>query len=771
MERNIDGRRSRAGRLFRGANRAHVRPAAAARLSSILSAIFALGWGLALVRPPWPVATGLDESWRFAIAFAAARGLQFGRDIVFTYGPLGYVTTGAPDPALALPRVLWQTAASAYAAFGVWTLLAARTSRLQRLAFAVGATLLAAVMPLDYAVFAGTLALLLRLGRAPRFAPLVGALVGAAAAFGMLAKFTLGIDVIASASAAWLCDVLRGPRRRRRAALLNAALAATVGLAGLGAAFRFNPLAVAAYLRGEAEISAGYSAAMTAGGPRTQVATALIVGAGIAAVAGFAWQERRAAVTGVAVAALFFAWKHGFVRQDDHIFAYFATAAVLAPAVAIAVRAPVARLLGAGATALALAAFLSVAGGRVPVALLPQTALERAAYLTHPLAFERRALDETSVSLRADAVPPGLRARLAPYGVDVLPTEAVLTEANGLRWSPLPVFQSYSAYTPALDRLNRDALLDRGADRIMYDFVAPDGHYPFGDMPATTTSLLCRYRPAQSAPVPLGSWPYVVLARVRGAACAATPLGVIAAAAMNRPIPVPRNDAADTFVVASFAVHPTLAMRAATFLWRAPKISLRFRYDDGSVMERRTVGATLPDGVPISPAPVDPLEAARFLRGEPIRGVRDVTLIARPGLFALGAVTFTLERRVGPRMLPRRVRSRLRDSGDRREGHDHVVAAMRREYVERLMPAERPRTAPTDDSSLKARGLHGSASGGSRASSRYSLGRNDDRRPIDEKQQVIKTRRDGVFLVGQPGFEPGTSCLSSMRSNQLSYWP
>jgi hypothetical protein len=25
--------------------------------------------------------------------------------------------------------------------------------------------------------------------------------------------------------------------------------------------------------------------------------------------------------------------------------------------------------------------------------------------------------------------------------------------------------------------------------------------------------------------------------------------------------------------------------------------------------------------------------------------------------------------------------------------------------------------------------------------------------------------------VRQPGFEPGTSCLSSMRSNQLSYWP
>ena len=26
-------------------------------------------------------------------------------------------------------------------------------------------------------------------------------------------------------------------------------------------------------------------------------------------------------------------------------------------------------------------------------------------------------------------------------------------------------------------------------------------------------------------------------------------------------------------------------------------------------------------------------------------------------------------------------------------------------------------------------------------------------------------------MVGQPGFEPGTSVLSGLRSNHLSYWP
>ena len=29
----------------------------------------------------------------------------------------------------------------------------------------------------------------------------------------------------------------------------------------------------------------------------------------------------------------------------------------------------------------------------------------------------------------------------------------------------------------------------------------------------------------------------------------------------------------------------------------------------------------------------------------------------------------------------------------------------------------------------------------------------------------------GMNMVGQPGLEPGTSVLSGLRSNQLSYWP
>ena len=60
-----------------------------------------LGFGpvvvVALTMLTWPVTSvtplaGLDNSWQAGLSLALARGLVFGRQVVFTYGPLGLVT-------------------------------------------------------------------------------------------------------------------------------------------------------------------------------------------------------------------------------------------------------------------------------------------------------------------------------------------------------------------------------------------------------------------------------------------------------------------------------------------------------------------------------------------------------------------------------------------------------------------------------------------------------------------------------------------------------
>ena len=242
-------------------------------------------------------------------------------------------------------------------------------------------------------------------------------------------------------------------------------------------------------------------------------------------------------------------------------------------------------------------------------------------------------------------LPPGVVARIGSATFDVLPWETAIVRANRLRWDPLPVFQAYSAYTPSLDRLNRDVLVAHGAEYALYRYISIDGRFPFGDQPATTTALLCRYAVAVPHLETAHGDPYVLLRRRAGGHCDGEPLGAIDAPAMGAPIAVPPPGSPDAFVVATFAIRSTLVARARNALWRAPTMFLDVRYADGAVRRWRTVAATLGDGVIVSPAPRDDAEAEAFLAGRPAPVVRTVTLDARPGSFVIDRVTFTRQRR------------------------------------------------------------------------------------------------------------------------------
>ncbi len=74
----------------------------------LLAALVAIH--LLLLYPPWRFTTpaaGLDASWILVINHAAAAGWQWGRDIAFTYGPLGYIRHPIFDERLLGSVLLW----------------------------------------------------------------------------------------------------------------------------------------------------------------------------------------------------------------------------------------------------------------------------------------------------------------------------------------------------------------------------------------------------------------------------------------------------------------------------------------------------------------------------------------------------------------------------------------------------------------------------------------------------------------------------------------
>ena len=80
-----------------------------------------------------------------------------------------------------------------------------------------------------------------------------------------------------------------------------------------------------------------------------------------------------------------------------------------------------------------------------------------------------------------------------PTHVD--PFDAGLAWAYGLRWHPLPVFQSYSAYTPDLDERNAAALRDpHGPAAVLrHDPGGVDDRNPDWESPAAMRALLCHF--------------------------------------------------------------------------------------------------------------------------------------------------------------------------------------------------------------------------------------------------------------------------------------
>ena len=278
--------------------------------------------------------------------------------------------------------------------------------------------------------------------------------------------------------------------------MLAAALGYGVTAAGLGAAFGFSPHALGAYLRGAAAVSGGYSVGMALRGPRIEIALALAVGAAIIVLALAALRERKPEPALLGLVVIFLAWKHGFVRQDAHILYFFFTAAAVAPLLGITLRRNAAALAGVAATAFALAALLwaqSRTLHAIPGFFEPARIVHGGAYLLDPRGTATRLAAGLDAALAPDRLPRDVAARIGSATVDVLPWETAIVRASGLHWAPLPVFQAYSAYTPLLDGLNRDALAEHGAAYYLYRYLAIDGRFPFGEAPATTTELLCRY--------------------------------------------------------------------------------------------------------------------------------------------------------------------------------------------------------------------------------------------------------------------------------------
>jgi hypothetical protein len=112
-----------------------------------------------------------------------------------------------------------------------------------------------------------------------------------------------------------------------------------------------------------------------------------------------------------------------------------------------------------------------------------------------PATFKAQ-LEHQLMNMRGRVTMPRIRAAVGDRSVAVLSFDQDVAILNGLRYTPHPVFQSYSAYTPELQRLN-SAFFDgpQAPEFVLWRPNTLDGRFPTLDDGEVLLKVLAAYSP------------------------------------------------------------------------------------------------------------------------------------------------------------------------------------------------------------------------------------------------------------------------------------
>ncbi len=444
-----------------------------------------------LTIPRYTLIPDVESAWSAVLGYAHQKGLQFGTDIVFPYGPLGY---------LLVPHFLPQTDAfrlifDFFLCFGVSAgvcLVAWRFAPGWRLLTIAVFVLVVANKPYgaqDLVLDLGFLSWgLLCLRESGRRLVTCTAILVLLCGFAVVAKitylFSASLTIGVLAAVFWLDG-------KRRGAMAAAAgfLACVAGLWELaGQKLVRLPL----FIERALALCSGYDQSMTLAPKSMVLAGGITVVLGAAGLVvfrcGTASQPgkhterwRRWLATAWLSGLLFLSWKHGFVRADlHHTFLFFGFVSVFVLVVeALPMTKSGARVCSYGLAVVTCMVSL----GTLQIALSPKglsfetcfrRVLPNAFWLTHPGAL-RQEMERQQLAMAL----PGVRKLIGASSVDVFGNYQTFALMNGLNYCPRPVFQSYSAYNAPLGELNEDFYLSEHAPSyVLTTLKSIDGRFP-----------------------------------------------------------------------------------------------------------------------------------------------------------------------------------------------------------------------------------------------------------------------------------------------------
>lgn len=551
--------------------------------------------------------TNLDQSYQAVLEYARTHNLQFGKDIIFTFGPLGFLNTEVSQGFLPVQRILFALIWSGFVAWSA-TGLARQISGPMKFVFLVWFLIYSNIGGLGqhaFLVMAYGCMILMEDLKERKSASASFLIVFALLA---LVKFTF---FMAATVGVILCALVHIGKRNIKSSFVIVAsymmVIFGIWLASGQQLENFWP-----WLKGSFEIVNGYPDAMTIF-PKISV-LAICAVAGTMFIASL-WVIKRSArltyssvgLLFVITAYVFLSWKGGFVRADGHVIGYI----FFLPLVfSFLLNETFQKTMLTRSRHYLATIFMGVvllcnwaADFQEPGIMLsslvgwPRSMIGNSRLVMNSVTggwkncFE--ALRESPKMRRVPELP-NTRALVGNAPVDVFNFAQWAALANNLNYRPRPIVQGYAAYTPYLQDLNLAFYRsERRPQYLLYKMETIDGRFPALDDATILPYIFGNYKPVAK------EGEYLVLQASRDISRDAG-LSLVHEQTIAFGAPLDMSAYNNSLLILQVEVKSTLLGRLVKFLFQSPVLALNVKMN-GETSSYRFIPAMAERGFVVSP--------------------------------------------------------------------------------------------------------------------------------------------------------------------------
>jgi hypothetical protein len=546
--------------------------------------------------------SGLDNSWLLGLNMAIIRGLQFGKDIVFSFGPLGFMY----QPVFCefntwLITAIFHLFVHCLLIYSI-VIMIKKLSICPRDCVLMGIVLMFAlpVTYMEYKLLFSILILLylsiVRLSNPNRLLMLC-VFVSFLMAVASLIKFTAMLISI-SILMFMIVFYLYKKQIRPLCCMLFVYIVSILALLVITGQKVTN---FPAYLLNSYEVSQGYNSAMFLDGPHRDIVV------GFCVVCLFIFLMVNSILKNkpslkyfifINLGFVFISFKHGFIRHDGHVYIFFANVLLVFCSMYIANKKQL-TLLSRRLSLILICVLIAFIFKKYPRLIVPdfpekfKKVSSAVSLATSDAASKVQILENAKSEMRkVYALNNETLKYIDNKSVDIMPFEISLLFAYNLKWFPPPVFQSYSAYTDKLDMLNSQYFESTNAPVfLLYAFGSIDKRYPLFDAPATFRTILKNYEPL------FVDGEFIILKKTDRRFLSSSKTISVIDTEFGKFISVPKTE--NGYLFAKIYMEYNILGKIAKLIYKPPNVIIKL-VADGNTFEHRFIFSTARNGIFLS---------------------------------------------------------------------------------------------------------------------------------------------------------------------------